>query len=285
MKTKLNMVGGSFSHEVCSTAFNKNKYVEWDKGLHESPVSFHIDHGVIDIPVDPSKINYGWLCESSVILPGLVEMILANTDHYKDLYRNIFTYDRRLLVEDPDFFKYSQPPASSWIQNKQIYKKTKLISFIGSNKRMCPGHNYRQQMIKKYENVVDHYGRGFGQRELPSTINTDFGVESGKILGLKDYMFSIAMENGVYDDYYCEKLTDCFSTGTIPIYWGSRSIDKYFDVDGVIFLEDLKDLSDLSEELYQEKSKHIQNNLDLVKNMNTAEDFIYLNYLREDLNI
>jgi len=207
-------------------------------------------------------------------------MVLHNHQHYKQIFKNIFTYDKRLLDKDPDFFKYVQPPANSWIQNKKIYNKTKLISFIASNKVMCSGHQYRQQIIKKYQHLVDHYGRGFGERELPWTIQAGSSLESGKILGLKDYMYSIVMENSVYDDYFCEKLTDCFATGTIPIYWGSRSIKKYFDIEGIIFLEDLTNFDCLTEDLYKSKMKHIKNNLKILKKMSTSEDFIYLNYLK-----
>ncbi len=275
------MIGGSFQHDVCSTALNTNKYVIWDKHEHKSNISFHIDNGILNIPVNSSKINFGWLCESSAILPHVMTSLLENTNFFKNRFLNIFTYDNRLLNRDPVFFKKAQPPASSWIQNKKIYKKNKVLSFIGSNKTMCSGHLFRQQMILKFKDIADHFGRGFGNRELPWLVDFNTIKESGKILALKDYMFSIAMENSVYDDYYCEKITDCFATGTIPIYWGTRNINKYFDVDGVIFLEDIDDFNQLNEDLYLSKMKHIEKNLDIVKNMETAEDFIYLNYLKD----
>ena len=94
-------------------------------------------------------------------------------------------------------------------------------------------------------------------------------------------MYSIVMENGVYDNYFCEKITDCFATATIPIYWGSRTIERYFDIDGIIFLDDLNSLEELNEDLYQSKIKHVKNNLEILKSMNTSEDFIYLKYLKE----
>ncbi len=280
-KVKLNMVGGGFQHDVCSVALNANKFIKWDKDKHESNVSIHIDSAIINTPVNRSKINFGWIAEASVIVPNTLNVVANNVERYKKLFKFIFTYDPRLLKLDPDFFKYVQPPGLSWIQNKRVYKKKKLISFIGSNKVMCEGHGYRQAMINKYKNLVDHYGRGFIGRELPFTVKVGSGIESGKIIGLKDYMYSIAMENAVYDNYYSEKIADCFATGTIPIYWGSRTIERHFDVNGIIFLEDIADLSKLGPELYEKNLESVKNNLETLKNMNTPEDFLYLNYLKD----
>ena len=286
-KIKINMIGGGFQHDVCSVALNTNKLVEWDKDRHESNISIHIDSAICNTPVNTNKINFGWIAEASVIIPNTLRSIIADVEYYKKQFKLIFTYDPRLLSIDPGFFKYIQPPGNSWIQNKKMYKKSKLISFIGSSKVMCEGHGYRQVMISKYRNLVDHYGRGFRHRELPFTLEIDSKIESGKILGLRDYMYSIVMENAVYDNYFSEKITDCFATGTIPIYWGSRTIEKHFDVDGIIFLDDIidlsrtNDLSDLNAELYEKKIKHVKNNLEILKKMNTPEDFLYLNYLKD----
>jgi len=288
-KVKINMVGGGFQHDICSQALNTNKHVEWDKTNHEANISIHIDSGMHNIPVDPSKINFGWVAEASVIIPQTIILITNNLNFFKQRFKFIFTYDPTLLNLDPDFFKYVQPPVVSWVRNKHIYKKNKLISFIGSNKVLCEGHKFRQQMINKYENLVDHFGRGFPGRELPFTIELDkksdmeFKTESGKILGLKDYMFSIVMENAIYDNYYTEKIADCFATGTIPIYWGTRTINQHFDSDGIVFLEDIKDLSEINEELYNRKLKYVENNLEILKNTSTSEDFLYFNYFRKEI--
>tara|TARA_Y100000592_G_C5474605_1_gene321516 strand:- start:208 stop:387 length:180 start_codon:yes stop_codon:yes gene_type:complete len=36
--------------------------------------------------------------------------------------------------------------------------------------------------------------------------------------GLTNYLFSLAIENSKIDNYFSEKLLDCFATSTIPIY-------------------------------------------------------------------
>ena len=76
-------------------------------------------------------------------------------------------------------------------------------------------------------------------------------------------MFSIAVENAVYDTYFTEKLTDCFATGTIPVFYGSKKvIKKYFNPDGVIFLDDNFDISTLTEDLYYSKMDAIKDNFE-----------------------
>jgi hypothetical protein len=131
---------------------------------------------------------------------------------------------------------------------------------------MCNDHIYRQQIIQKFYNRCDHFGRGY--KEIQN-----------KKDGLKDYCFSIAMENATYQNMFTEKITDCFMTGTIPIYYGIPNIDDYFDINGIIILNDDFKIEDLSFELYESKIESVKRNLQLAIELLTAEDFIYKNYL------
>ena len=56
------------------------------------------------------------------------------------------------------------------------------------------------------------------------------------------------------NDIFCEKITDCFATGTIPIFWGTKNIGNYFDKEGIIFLENIEE-KELSADLYFSKIK------------------------------
>jgi hypothetical protein len=279
MKTKINMVGNGFT--ICSSALNTNKYVEW-KHDNTANISIHIDNGLF-LQVDKTKKNYGWLAESSAIIPHLINRVIHNLGYFKENFEYIFTHDRRIIDIDPSFFKFILPNALPWIQNKKIYDKTKIVSFVGSSKTMCEGHLFRQQMIQKYKDTVDHFGTGFGNKELPFTFMLDGKEESGKIIALKDYMFSIAMENANYDDIFCEKITDCFATGTIPIFWGTKNIGNYFDKNGIIFLDELTDLSLLTPELYYSKMDSIKKNFEIACNLLTSEDYMVVNYLKGDI--
>lgn len=275
---KINMIGGGFQHDVCSSAMNTNKYVEWVKDM-SSNISIYIDNA-INSDTDPKKKNFGWFSESSAVIPKIIEDVKNNITVYKEKYEFIFTHDKRIIEIDPSFFKFTLPNALSWIKNKKIYTKTKNVSFIVSNKNFTSGHNYRLEVLKKYKDKdMEHFGRGF-KNELPWTINFNNIEENGKLLALKDFRFSFAFENDNYPSIFCEKITDCFATGTIPIYWGTPDIGEYFDTSGIIFYNDDLNIEDLNEDLYNTKLDSVRNNFDLIKNLLSAEDYLYINYLK-----
>jgi hypothetical protein len=91
-------------------------------------------------------------------------------------------------------------------------------------------------------------------------------------------MFSIIVENGNYDSYYTEKITDCFATGTIPVYWGTKDLPCEFDRDGVIWLEQGKEdeiLNSLNEDVYKAKLNAIKNNLNALSSLKIADDYLF----------
>lgn len=277
-KYKMNLIGGGFTHHIeCSSALNKNKYVEWVLD-GSAPVSVHVDRAILQ-PVDDTKYNVGWFAESSAIIPDVIEAVKRNDGGVLDRFDMFIAHDLRLLDISE---KFAPVPGNAlpWIQNKQIYPKTKNISMIGSNKTFCSGHEYRQSIINKYQDQIDHYGRGFQGRELPWTYIDDQGrEESGKLLGLKDYRYSVAMENDNYDVALCEKVTDCFATGTIPIFWGAEKITEMFNGDGIIFLKDFNPEM-CTEDFYNSRMTAIKENFDIACNMLSAEDYFYVNYIQ-----
>jgi hypothetical protein len=58
-------------------------------------------------------------------------------------------------------------------------------------------------------------------------------------------MFNIAIENNVDEYYFTEKLTDCFRTYTVPIYWGTKRVLDLFDPNGIIYIEDPSNLQNV----------------------------------------
>ena len=276
---RINMIGGGFQHEICSSALNKNKHIEWCKD-GSAKISFHIDTGLTHFNTDKSKENYGWLIESSAIIPSIIQHVTSNLDYYKSNYKMIFTHDERILKVDPSFFKYTITNAMPWIQNRKVYDKSKNVSVIMSNKKGKPGYNYRLNFLHTLDkSQVDHYGRGF-EKELPWIYHYNNITESGKLQGLMDYRFSFAFENDNYKTIFCEKLTDCFATGTIPIFWGTPDIDRYFNKDGIIMFDEKVRIEDLTEDLYMSKRSAILDNFERAISFPSAEDFIYENYLK-----
>ena len=269
MKKKINLVGDTFTHltngnKGYSVHGKESKYIEWVKDGADS--TFYIDNTINKgIQDGRTGLKYLWLLESKYIIPGLVESIIDNRQIVEDTYDIIFTHDQRLLSLGD---KYKWVPAQGfWIKDPKIYKKSKMISMISSNKNMCEGHRLRLEWVDRIGDQVDLYGRGFNEIV-------------DKEDGLCDYMFSIAIENGQYETYFTEKLLDCFATGTIPVYLGAPDIGNHFNKDGII---DLTDEFDVSEEIYYNKMDAIKDNLERAKKMEVLEDFIYENYLKEKI--
>jgi len=259
------MVGGGFQHDICSSANNIPKYVEWIKD-YSANLSIHIDHSIFNFPVNNRKINYAWIVEARAIIPDVYNACRKNISFLEDNYEFIFTHDEDLAKISPKF-KLVLCNARTWITTPGINKKTKLISMIASSKVLCPEHSYRQTIIQKYKNQIDHYGRGF--KEILH-----------KEEGLNDYCFSIAMENGNYPVMFTEKITDCFAVGAIPIYYGADTINKYFNSDGIIMLTDKLLLDNLSYDYYESKMDAIKDNFERTVALPIAEDYIYERYIK-----
>jgi len=108
----------------------------------------------------------------------------------------------------------------------------KLCSIISSDKTDQIGHKLRHQVIGKIlakQLPVDVIGRGYDPFEH-------------KWQGLLPYKYSIVIENAQESDYFTEKLLDAYLCGTIPIYWGTNDIGRYFDVEGIIICHSANDI-------------------------------------------
>lgn len=117
------------------------------------------------------------------------------------------------------------------IQPRDFPKKSRSVSVIASTLTILPGHKKRHyalnELFKVHPELLGHaFGRG--RREIED-----------KAEGLRDYRYSIAIENEITDNYFTEKLMDCFALGTVPIYFGARNLSEYFPEGSYFQLDDL----------------------------------------------
>jgi hypothetical protein len=262
-KLKINMIGGGFQHTKSSNG-TEPLYVEWVKNHYTASISIYIDSALLN-QTNPNTQNYGWLCESKTIINNLYIWCKNNINKLKKNYIKVFTHDVE-LASMSDIFVLTQCSGKSFLTHGEIYPKNKLVSMIASNKRMCTEHIFRQETIKKFSQQCDHFGRGYNEIK-------------NKEDGLKDYCFSFALENATYPNMFTEKITDCFMTGTIPIYYGIKNIGDYFNTDGIITLTDDFKIEDLNFELYQSKLNAVKENLQLSMDLLLAEDYICKNFI------
>jgi hypothetical protein len=268
MKRKFNLVGDTFTHltggnKGYSVHGKESKYVEWvrDNSIGET---FYVDDTISQAFNDTiGGKKYAWILESKYIKSRIVEEVERNLQDYLNTFDIIFTHNQQLLKLDSKF-KWC-PAQGFWIQEPKIYKKTKMISMISSNKSMTEGQRLRLRWLEMIGDQIDVYGRGINEISL-------------KEEGLCDYMFSVVVENGFYESYFTEKILDCFASGTIPVYMGSSDIGNYFNSEGII---PLTEEFDVSEDIYYDKMEAIKDNLERVRQYEILEDFIYLNYFKK----
>lgn len=258
-----------FAHATYSTDYQDSKYIDWDR----SPINvndkivFYSDYS-LDQVCGKIENNVAWLMESPDITSQSHNWIKYNNNKFNYVLTN-----NKELLDSGENFKFC-PTGGCWIkpEDQKVYEKTKLVSTIASAKRMTHGHLLRHQSIYTYRNKMDVYGRGYNPVEY-------------KLDALKDYAFSLTIENTKKDFYFTEKLIDCFMTGTLPIYWGCPSISKFFNTDGMILFDSISELNKIldgiSFEQYIKMKKVIQENFENAKRYLIAEDYIYENYLKK----
>lgn len=270
-------VGLPFPTEFSSCSNLSPASFKWTRDDAEATV--YIDDRIIDgLQTPRDDFKFGWLCESREISIDVFNAISQNPQRFKNKYAGIFTCDEDLLNSD-SFFIYA-PPGSNlpWTkpEDTEVYKKTKMCSMISSSKSRTYGHHKRLEIAGLLKDRIDLFGGAHGSPRIGEGLGPDQDWWRSKLPALKDYRFSITFENAVYDKYYTEKITDCFATGTIPVYWGTRKVIEDFNQDGIIFFDDIKgDINILTEELYESKINAIIDNMERVKSLESADDIIY----------
>ena len=145
-------------------------------------------------------------------------------------YDRVFTH---LGIDDPRVV--TAPPILDWWVGKtyddlatiDVPEKTKALSAIASTKDWITGHRMRGEFVARAAHEfpeLDLFGRG---RELEIDDKWD---------GLAPYRYSLAIENTSKDDYWTEKISDCFLSYTVPFYFGATNISQYFPQDSFIWL-------------------------------------------------
>lgn len=203
---------------------------------------------------------------------------ISDTHYYKaykleDNFNYILTHNQEFIQKcNKDKWLY-YPLGGSWIDVNEwdIYNKTKLLSMFISEKRRAVGHTFRLEVYRRRDLFdIDVFGRGYNP------------VES-KIEGLQDYCYSIVIESIRIQGYFSEKIIDCFSQGTIPIYWGDPDIGLHFNMDGIIRFNNIDDLTNVivnsvSRDAYESKLDAVRENLEIARQYVCSEDWIYRRY-------
>ncbi len=100
------------------------------KGNHTADTSIYIDYAILG-EVERDKANYGWLCESSAIIPNIIEQVTSNIDVYKNKFKYIFTQDMRVVNLDSNFLNLQFHLLCLGFKIKKYMKKANWFLLLG----------------------------------------------------------------------------------------------------------------------------------------------------------
>ncbi len=121
------------------------------------------------------------------------------------------------LDKDYDYFKQ--------LQVEDLKKEDKIV-WVTSNQRSSIQHNKRMDFLDSIANLpfMNIYGRGIQEIESKWEV-------------MKTAKYAIAYENFKNPYNWTEKISDCFLSYTIPLYYGCDRIESYFPKEAIIQID------------------------------------------------
>lgn len=141
----------------------------------------------------------------------------------------VYDFDN-LLKRIPSFVTYKR-------SEEDIQTKTGFCSFVVRNPN-CQKRNEFFHKLSKYKQV-DSGGPLFNN--IGYVLEYGDNAMKSKLEWLKNYKFNMCFENSSYPGYVTEKLYEAYIGGTIPIYWGSATVEVDFNPRAFLNWHDYKD--------------------------------------------
>jgi hypothetical protein len=220
--------------------------------------------------IESDRKEYDRLILFNGLEPLEINNIKKNIINHCKYFDKIYSYDDEIIRKCSNSEKWAF--GSCWIQtdskgnpiNKEsefgdFYKtnqKKFKVSFIKSHKNELKGHQLRHHIPTLLNN------RKFDVYFPQSRIDTKHPL-------FMDSMFHVVVENSQHRNYFTEKIIDCFMSKTIPIYWGCPNIGEYFNTNGIIIFDNLKNLDksllSITSTFYLSRLKIIEDNYEKAK--------------------
>lgn len=134
---------------------------------------------------------------------------------------------------------------------EEIYEKKKgFCAMVVSNERAKERLSFYNQLSKLKK--VDSGGKA---------LNNIGGPVKDKMSFISNYRFTFAFENSSFDGYVTEKIYEPMFVNSIPIYWGSQSVNLDFNNKSFINLHDFSSYEECIErimELESDRYKYLE---------------------------
>jgi len=219
------------------------------------------------IPNTPKEsIRILWVME-----PNGVSGFRQNAIDNHGKFDLILTGDKEILASCPNAKLF--PYGTTWIKDFEFpEQKEYCITTLIGGKTQCSGHVLRHSVPEKSKLITSI------PVHLYNSINTSF-TPLPEMRKMKSNLwknelfysqFHIVIENVTEDNWFTEKLIDCFQTKTIPIYIGCDNIGDYFDLRGMFHVKTLDEMVEvcntITPETYQNILEYV--NINYEKSMN-----------------
>ncbi len=257
---------------------SNDKFYEGLKSLNK-PITFFYDY----IPKSQEELNHNPY--NFIMLHEPNEFFGMHTWIYENshLFNGILTWNQHLIDNCDTAIRFHHacnhfhPSYTDKFKNK-VDKKLE-VSYLAGIKNLVEGHRLRQDIYKikdkinipkKWFHVMEDFdwdkykkdGNGRPDQHIAAIAKQKLYNES---------MFSVVVENVNHNNWYTEKISDCFNTKTVPIYWGCPNISDWgYDARGIIRFNSIDELpkivNNLTEETYNNMKPYIDHNYKVAQN-------------------
>jgi hypothetical protein len=170
--------------------------------------------------------------------------------------KNLLDYCKKIVTYQPDKYNFERTIFSPLLGTHRLYDaqyhgeispedgttkrileqnfvKTKNLSIIINYHLDAYNHHSNESLYNKRDNFVRNLINSdlefdmFGQ-DWPILDRRYKGFLTNKIDGIKDYKYTICLENSAISGEITEKIIDAILCNTIPIYNGNKSVFDYY---------------------------------------------------------
>lgn len=255
-----NMKHTKYCKDFCVNALIEKKMKaiiksDFDEALRSNievdrPVDIIID---VEIPKNLERNNTLKIFVTTQPEGDYNQIILDNPDSYDYLLTSFND-----LIELPKARYFVG--CTSFVYPAPDIEKKFGVSTIMSGRYNLPGHHVRRELWHQRSAIQIPFDFYLGtHNKLPDAFyryGISLSAEKKDKIKVFDCMYHIAIDSFSRDNFFSEKLIDCFITNTIPIYWGCTNIDKFFNPKGIIQVsgvdEIINECNRLTPEHYQE---------------------------------
>lgn len=206
--------------------------------------------------------------------PEIYNLSQAVINGHGKTYHYLLTHSQNLLDQLSNSFLFEF--GGCWVTDYKECNKEFGVSTVVGKKVMTEGHRLRHTLWNRQHEITQP--KKFWLSETSGSLRNHGNPILGKYKSVMfNYQYHIAIENVKRDNWFTEKLIDCLYTKTVPIYWGCPNISKWFDVDGMIIVNNIDELieatNSLDMGLYDSMLGSITKNYNISRGFIGAPDF------------